>query len=196
MGKAEITKNRIIELVAPIFNKKGYWATSLSDITEATGLTKGALYGNFKNKEEIAQAAFEFNTANISNTLEEKLKSSNTAHEKLVAYIDFYASYYDTMILTGGCPFMNAAIDSDDLNSPLFQLVQTRFNCWTEDIVSIIKKGKKEGTFKKEMKEIIVAGLFVSLIEGSILLSKTLNDRFFFDQNLLFLKNYIFENVI
>ena len=31
---------------------KGYTGTSLSDIVDATGLTKGAIYGNFANKDE------------------------------------------------------------------------------------------------------------------------------------------------
>ena len=35
------TPEYIIEKVAPVFNKKGYTATSLSEITKATSLTKG-----------------------------------------------------------------------------------------------------------------------------------------------------------
>ena len=46
--KAEKTKEYIIATSAPIFNKQGYAGTSMSDITKATGLTKGVLYGNFK----------------------------------------------------------------------------------------------------------------------------------------------------
>ena len=59
--KAQLTAQYIIETVAPIFNKNGYAATSLSDLTKATGLTKGAIYGNFKNKEELAIIAFKYN---------------------------------------------------------------------------------------------------------------------------------------
>jgi len=54
MSKAEQTRQFIIEKTAPIFNKKGYFATSLSDITTATGLTKGSIYGNFKDKDDLA----------------------------------------------------------------------------------------------------------------------------------------------
>ena len=63
MSKSENTKAYIIERTAPVFNKKGYTGTSLADLTEATGLTKGALYGNFKNKDEIALAVFDHNAA-------------------------------------------------------------------------------------------------------------------------------------
>ena len=59
--KAEKTSQYIVETTAPLFNKNGYTGTSLSDITDTTGLTKGAIYGNFKNKEELALEAFNFN---------------------------------------------------------------------------------------------------------------------------------------
>ena len=47
LTKAEQTTQFIIEKVAPLFNQKGYAATSMSDITRVTGLTKGAIYGDY-----------------------------------------------------------------------------------------------------------------------------------------------------
>ena len=52
-SKAQQTSDFIIQKVAPIFNKNGYNGTSMSELVDATGLTKGAIYGNFKNKETI-----------------------------------------------------------------------------------------------------------------------------------------------
>ena len=59
MSKAEKTKEFIIEKSAPIFNKKGYAGTSLADIMEATNLTKGSIYGNFENKDELYEPVLE-----------------------------------------------------------------------------------------------------------------------------------------
>ena len=50
MSKADRTKAFITEKTAAIFNKKGYAGTSLTDMTGATGLTKGSIYGNFEDK--------------------------------------------------------------------------------------------------------------------------------------------------
>ncbi len=49
MTKAEETRQYIIERAAPIFNMYGYEGFSMSQLTEAIGMTKGAIYGNFKN---------------------------------------------------------------------------------------------------------------------------------------------------
>jgi TetR/AcrR family transcriptional repressor of nem operon len=58
MTKAEKTKAFIIERSAPLFNSKGYSGTSMNDLMDITGLTKGSIYGNFENKDEVALAAF------------------------------------------------------------------------------------------------------------------------------------------
>ncbi len=65
MTKAEQTRAFIIEKTAPLFNKKGFEGTSLSDMTTATGLTKGSIYGNFSNKDEVALEVFDYNLQKI-----------------------------------------------------------------------------------------------------------------------------------
>ena len=59
--KARQTRQFIIDKAAPVFNKKGVSGTSLSDLTRATGLTKGSIYGNFKDKDEVAVCVFQYN---------------------------------------------------------------------------------------------------------------------------------------
>jgi len=76
--KAERTTQYIIETVAPLFNQRGYSATSLSDITSAVGLTKGAIYGNFKNKEELALKAFEHNKGLLILAINEAVNHTST----------------------------------------------------------------------------------------------------------------------
>ena len=73
MGKAEDTKQAIIEQAAALFNKKGYAATSIPNITEAKGLTKGSFYGNFNNKEEIELAAFDYNIKLMNITMRNEI---------------------------------------------------------------------------------------------------------------------------
>ena len=87
MGKAEKTRQIIAEKTAPIFNKKGYSATSLSDLTDATGLTKGALYGNFKDKEEIRMAAFTFAMQEVRTRAQSQIALVKTFKEKLNTHL-------------------------------------------------------------------------------------------------------------
>ena len=60
MTKGEQTRRKIVEAAAPIFNKRGYEGSSLSDLMEATGLKKGGIYRHFSSKEELAAEAFDY----------------------------------------------------------------------------------------------------------------------------------------
>ena len=56
--KGQRTRQEIVEKSLQLFSVKGYYNTSVNDILETTGLTKGGLYGHFRSKEEIWQAAY------------------------------------------------------------------------------------------------------------------------------------------
>ena len=51
----EQTVEKILDAAAALFAEKGYQSTTLQDIIDATGLSKGAVYHHFRSKEEIAQ---------------------------------------------------------------------------------------------------------------------------------------------
>jgi len=114
LTKSDRTKLFIIEKSAPIFNTKGYAATSMSDIISATGLAKGGIYGNFKNKNEIALEAFEYSFNKMREALRFVLKPQTTSVGKLNALLDFYHDYSIKPVIMGGCPILNTAIDVDD----------------------------------------------------------------------------------
>ena len=114
LSKADRTKLFIIERSAPIFNKKGYAATSMADILQATGLAKGGIYGNFKNKDEIALEAFEYSFNKLREALRFEIKQQKTSHGKLNAILDFYYDYSVSPVIEGGCVLMNTAVDADD----------------------------------------------------------------------------------
>jgi AcrR family transcriptional regulator len=46
----------------------------MSDLTDATGLTKGSICGNFSNKEEVALAVFDYNYQKIYLNIQEKIQ--------------------------------------------------------------------------------------------------------------------------
>ncbi len=58
-GKRARTRKRLIEAAAAVIAEKGFDRASLEDIAELAGMTRGAVYGNFKNKEDLFLALIE-----------------------------------------------------------------------------------------------------------------------------------------
>jgi AcrR family transcriptional regulator len=55
-GKRERTRARLIEAAAQIIGEKGYERVTLEEVAARVGMTRGAIYGNFKNREELILA--------------------------------------------------------------------------------------------------------------------------------------------
>lgn len=174
--KAERTRNFIIEKTAEIFNRKGYAGTSMSDITEATGLTKGSIYGNFENKEEVALAVFEYNRSLVFNTVQAQLEKAETYFEKLMVYGRVYRDVIASVGDRGGCPILNTAVEADDTNIPLQLSVAKALFSWKKNIVGIIEKGAEAGEFRQGVNAEQMAVSIIALIEGGVMFSKATND--------------------
>lgn len=54
--KSILSKEKILSAAGEVFAQKGFDAATMQDITEKSGLSKGAIYHHFKSKEEIMQA--------------------------------------------------------------------------------------------------------------------------------------------
>ena len=190
MKKSEHTKKYIIERVAPIFNKKGYTGTYLSDMEKATGLTKGSIYGNFKNKDEVALEAFKYNLNQLNEKIRSRINKATTSKEKIGQFIAFYEEEYENIIQNGGCPILNTAVDADDGNEILKKAVQKAIKNWIVLIENILTEGINNHEFKK-MDTYRFAVKIISIIEGSIMLSKTLGNKNIIKHNIENLKNEI-----
>ena len=53
------TVEKILEVSLALFNEKGYEKTTIQDIVNALGMSKGAIYHHFKSKDEIIEALSE-----------------------------------------------------------------------------------------------------------------------------------------
>ncbi|MCS4225479.1 TetR/AcrR family transcriptional regulator [Sphingobacterium sp. BIGb0165] len=172
MSKAEQTRQFIIEKTASIFNKKGYYATSLSDITTATGLTKGSIYGNFKDKDDLALQVYTYQSKKIADGVDQQLSQHRTALKKLFAFFDFYKENFKNIAASGGCPLMNAAIEADDSLPFLTPKVKRSFTLWRQRLISILEEGITNEEFKQHISAEHFAITFMAMIEGGILLAK------------------------
>ncbi|HVX48784.1 MAG TPA: TetR/AcrR family transcriptional regulator [Chitinophagaceae bacterium] len=172
MSKAEKTRAYILEKTAPIFNTKGYAGTSLTDMTDATGLTKGSIYGNFENKDEVALAAFDFNLRKVRSIISTEMEKRATVKEKLLVYVDVYENFMNYPFPAGGCPILNTAVEADDTHPALKKKAADAIAAWRDSITGLIETGIKTGEFKKTLNAENAALTVIAMIEGGVMISK------------------------
>lgn len=184
MSKAQETRNTIIAKSAPIFNMYGYHGTTMSQITDAIQMTKGAIYGNFNDKDEIALAAFEYNFEEISQRISKVVRLKDHACDKLIAFANFYLDEFNDISSKGGCPLLNAAIDSDNVHTALKERVHKAIVTWVQSVSRIIQRGIKYKQIQTNAKPEQFASVFVSLIEGGLMLSKATGNSIHLSRNI------------
>lgn len=161
----------------PLFNVKGYQATSISDITQATGITKGAIYANFSNKDEVALAAFDYAQGVIMDGLRECVRNAATAPLKLKAVLNYHAQHIENPPLRGGCPILNTAIEADD-NHPLLRSRVIRLISLIKDSLrQIVHRGILEHQLSSEIDVEGFIMVYYAAIEGAIMVSRVEGDQ-------------------
>ena len=81
--KKQATRNRLIEAAAEVISRKGFDATSVDEVAEHAGLTKGAVYSNFASKEELFLAVIDRHVSQRSGAISGVVDAGRTFDEQL-----------------------------------------------------------------------------------------------------------------
>ena len=171
-SKSDRTKLFIVERTAPVFNEKGFAGTSLTDLTNATGLTKGSIYGNFQNKDEVALAAFDYNFDQITQYIRSKILAMDNAIERLLVYPTVYREFLTIPFLKSGCPILNTSTEADDTHPKLRERAAQALSFWKASVENQINRGIQRGEIKDDTNPSEFAVILMSLIEGAVMQAK------------------------
>ena len=80
-------------------------------------------------------------------------------------------------ILPGGCPLLNAAIDTDDGNPMLRTLVQDALARWKARIRRIVQQGINDGQIDRSVDPQSIANLMISTLEGALMITRLEGNR-------------------
>jgi len=172
MRQPEATKAHILKQSGHLFNTQGYKATSISDITTATGLTKGAIYRHFKNKDHLEKEALFYLSQTMFSSLRGKIKDQPTAPKKLRALFSFFETYISNPPVKGGCPLLNVSTEVDDAHPVLRKQAVVILDLLKESIVTLLNNGVKYGQLKPSTDKEYYASIIIGQLEGAIMMSK------------------------
>lgn len=136
------TVEKIISVSAKLFTEKGYDETSMQDIVDALGMSKGAIFHHFKSKEDIFNAVIkkqsEYAEQIINNWLDEM--EGLTAREKLIGLLE--KNMKDQQMHS-----LDNAIASQ-IKSPKFIVanMQDSVNKSAPIFAKIMREGKEDGS--------------------------------------------------
>jgi AcrR family transcriptional regulator len=175
-SKGERTRQRIVELAAPVFNRQGYVGASMRHLIDATGLEKGGIYNHFGSKEQLALEAYDYAMSLVTGALARSQDGATDAPDRLVRMIRAFAVSVRRPVIEGGCPIMNTAVECDDTNRDLRDRARTSMTLWHRLIGRIVKDGKAEGTLRDDIDPYALASTITAACEGGQMVARLYDD--------------------
>ena len=167
--EAEITKQKIMDAALQLFKNKGFDATRLQDIAKVTGMTRGAIYWHFKNKQDILATLMMDMKQSFEVGLKNFQKEEGGAIEKLERVVrDIItahtadARFRDLIIVM----MSNYQISEKLRKGRLKAEFPTQF---IETVGSLIEQGMDENVIRRDIDPDEIAWLVLILLTGSII---------------------------
>lgn len=173
MRRSEKTEKMIVQAALDLFVHKGYHGTSVNDITNKVGLTKGALYSHFKSKGELVfRTIHEYDTQFIDQMIRAVDEFQGNAIEKIHHAISFNAAFaVKNLELCVFLTFLSTELSADADFQPA---LKTTYRKYQKYISRLISQGVQQRIVKKEIDPELAALTFMALHDG-ILLQWVLN---------------------
>jgi AcrR family transcriptional regulator len=189
--KGQATRQRIVQLAAPVFNRQGYVGASMRDLIAATGLEKGGLYNHFGSKEQLALEAYDHAMSLVTNAIADSQPGATDAIDRLQRMIRGFAKAARKPVIDGGCPIMNTAIEADDGHPELRDRARESMTLWHRLVGRIVKDGKAAGTLRIDIDPYELASVITGSLEGGLMLARLYSDPTQMDHVVNHLVTYV-----
>lgn len=163
--QGERSRQVIVEAATRLFAQKGYRATSIADLTAATGLTRGAFYHHFDAKDALFRAVVDHVRTTWAQTVGAQISASDDALEQLASLIGGHARLISSrpelcLVITGL---------SEEIRGSEPELADALHGVYRELIAvveQLLAAGQDAGQVRRDIDPHLVAIDIVGLLRG------------------------------
>ena len=158
---------QIIVKATKLYGKYGVKSITMDDLAKELGISKKTIYKYVNNKDELIEKAIEFHEEENDKLLSKIFSSKLNAIQQLL-----YVNQIMIKMLKDYNP--NVEYDLKKYHSTIFNKYKKLSNEKIfKSVLNNLKQGKKEGLYRREMDEELIAKLYVlridSLMDSSII---------------------------
>ncbi|WP_046243613.1 TetR/AcrR family transcriptional regulator [Hymenobacter terrenus] len=170
MPTQKITKKDLLRACIQVFRKQGYYRTSIQDLAQATGLTKGVFYHHFASKEEIMHTVLdETSTYFAEKVFKAAYDTALSAEQRLENVVAAALKAFSNEL--GGCIFANTVLETAHVEDTFLNQIKAFFASWQQAMQTIFAARHDVATADK------LAARVIADVEGSLVLMQLYKDR-------------------
>jgi AcrR family transcriptional regulator len=168
-NKQSDSQMKILEAATTLFGRKGYHASTIENITDAAGISRGALYWHFNSKSEVLAAVVErLQREYLDRFIEETLQAGPTAVERLKGIFRFTAKFaveHTDLVHCLRTLSLELSPSESEQVEAFFRIVDRQ----RDFIVSIVSEGQKEGVVRNDIEPTMLAAIILAIHDGILL---------------------------
>lgn len=169
-----------METALDLFHRGSFKGTSINQVVEHAGITKGALFHYFRGKNELGYAVVEeCIRGQIIETWVKPLATSVDPISDMIGILDRFGEMMEEQpeLIEFGCPLNNLAQEMSTQDEEFRLRLVSLYRQWETALEKAIRAGIDAGTVKRDIDPSAAATSIVALMEGSIGLIKVNRDR-------------------
>ncbi|SDL05166.1 transcriptional regulator, TetR family [Maridesulfovibrio ferrireducens] len=165
--EAEKTRQALLSSAFKVFSTKGYAKTTLQDIAEDSGVTRGAVYWHFKNKTDLFEKLLDHAFLPVQSIIFSKFDDKSSPEEILVTLMKIWLNHAtsDKNFRTAFEIIFNKTEWSDELMPFKLKYKNEEFK-FIKQVELIFERGINEGVFRKDLKPAVASAFYYSSLFG------------------------------
>src|SRR6202162_6052518 len=171
----ERTRERLLQAASREVYRSGFQSASLDAILASAGVTKGALYYHFDNKEALGYAVVEEVIApDVRGKWVRPLQSGKDPIDALIGAVQRIP--VRPVDVRGGCQLNNLAQEMSPLDAGFRKRLAVIFGAWREGVASALSGGQTPEGVRRDVKPTDAAVLLIAMVEGYASMAKNAQD--------------------
>lgn len=186
------TKDKLLDAAQKLMLAKGYTATTVDEICAAAGVTKGSFFHYFAGKEDIAKATAEHFLEMQQRVFgEAKFREFDDPLDRIHGRLDLLVEIARNPKMPKSCLIGNFAQELSSTHPEIRNYCQCAFLGAAEDFERDLVAAKKRYAPRSSLDPTSVARLYISLIQGSMILAKAAQNAAVLEDNVEHFRKYI-----
>lgn len=190
------TKEHILDIAESLVLDHGFGSTSIDQILEKTGLTKGAFFYHFKSKSQLADALIKRYVDRDDALLHDLMeKAENLSRDPLQQVLIFVGLLHEILENLEsphpGCMIASFVYQFQEFSVDTKNSVVNGFDEWHRVLDEKFREIFKENSPRIEVTPAELVDNFLSLFEGGMMLAKMMSEPKALSDQIRHFRNYL-----
>lgn len=195
-NKGSATRERILTVAESIILQKGYSGTSIDDILGEAHITKGGFFYHFDGKNDLAVGLMKRYRENdrifFTSIADRAMELTEDPLQQFLLFLKMLAEEMaDLPTVHPGCLVATFTYESLQVNDDVRDINREVILEWRELFRRLLDRADEKYEKKIEVDNDSLADALTSVIEGGIIVSKTMDDQSSLPEQILNYRNYI-----